>query len=45
MEEIIKALIELNAIQIEPIAPDRCMVWLDGKAFGIWDATRKTFVE
>lgn len=45
MEEIIKALIELDAICIESIAPDRFMVWLDGKVFGIWDSTRKTFAE
>ena len=45
MEEIIKALIELDAIHVEQISPDRLMVWLDGRAFGIWDAKRKTFVE
>lgn len=48
MKEITKALKELGVsgtVTTKMVAPDRIAVYVDGEYFGLWDTTRKTFVD
>lgn len=48
MTELHTALIKLGikgTITTEQITTDRIAVYLNGKYFGLWDTTRKTFVD
>lgn len=48
MKEIMKALRELGVrgiVTTKDVDFDRFSVYVDGEYFGIWDTTRKTFVD
>lgn len=48
MKELYKALTTLGikgTVITKMITTDRIVVYVDGEYFGIWDTTRKTFVD
>lgn len=48
MKELHNALIKLGVkgtVTTKWITTDRIAVYLDGEYFGLWDTTRKTFVD
>lgn len=48
MKELLRALEMLGVhgtITTKMITTDRIAVWVNGELFGIWDTTRKTFVD
>lgn len=48
MKFLLKALKELKVkgkVTVKRAAPDRLTVYVNGVYFGLWDTTRKTFVD